>query len=152
MSQVAGRAGRKGSRGLVVLQTFSPDMPVIRMVCGNDYESLYRDEIAERSLFHYPPFCRLIDIYVKHKSLQAAESIASRTGDMMRRVFGERVLGPDKPPVARIQALHIRRIMLRIESGLNINDAKHKLMHICEAAQNTGGHGSAIIYCDVDPY
>lgn len=152
MSQVAGRAGRKGSRGLVVLQTFSPDMPVIRMVCGNDYESLYRDEIAERSLFHYPPFCRLIDIYVKHKSLQAAESIAARTGDMMRRVFGERVLGPDKPPVARIQALHIRRIMLRIESGLNINDAKHKLMRICEAAQNTGGHGSAIIYCDVDPY
>ena len=152
MAQVAGRAGRKGRRGMVVLQTKSPELPVIGQVVRNDLDGFYTDLMDERRLFRYPPFCHLIYAYLRHKDDAVAEGAAQAMGALLRQWFGDRVLGPDKPPVARIQALHIRRIMLRIESGLNINDAKHKLMRICEAAQNTGGHGSAIIYCDVDPY
>ena len=99
MSQVSGRAGRKGKRGLVILQTKSPDLPLIQQVVRNDYASFYRSLIAERQQFHYPPYYRLIYVYLKHRYDHVVETAGIEMASTLRNWFGARVLGPDKPAV-----------------------------------------------------
>ena len=108
MAQVAGRAGRKNKQGLVILQTKLPDLPVIHQVIRNDYEQLYYDQLAERQLFRYPPYCRLIYVYLKHRKESILDLAADKMAQLLRSGLGERVLGPDKPPIARIQTLYIK--------------------------------------------
>ena len=78
MAQVAGRAGRKNKQGLVILQTKSPDLPVIRQVVENDFEQMYYDQLAERQLFRYPPYHRLIYVYLKHRKEDTLNMAAER--------------------------------------------------------------------------
>ena len=107
MAQVSGRAGRKGKRGLVLLQTTSPELPVIGQVVRNDYQAFYTDLLEERRLFKYPPFYRLVYIYLKHSKEQVAETAGIELGSRLRQFFSDRLLGPDKPAVARIKSLHL---------------------------------------------
>ena len=112
MAQVAGRAGRKNKRGRVVLQTKSIDHPIIPQVMRNDFEGMVAGQLAERQLFRYPPYYRLVYVYLKHRNEQLLDVMAQTMAAKLRAVFGARVLGPDKPPVARIQTLFIRKIVL----------------------------------------
>lgn len=151
MSQVAGRAGRKNRRGCVILQTYSADSPLVKMITDNDYAAMYANELVERELFRYPPFYRLVSVYVKHKRPDVADAAAASLGAALRRIFGDRVLGPDKPPVSKVQAYHIRKTIVRLENGLNIRYAKQQLRQACAAVQGMDGYASASIFCDVDP-
>ena len=108
MSQVSGRAGRKGRQGLVILQTRNPEQQVLDRVVHHDMEGMAQDIMEERSLFHYPPYYRLIYVYVRHRQEQTAEYAARELGTRLRALFGSRVLGPDKPSVAKVKTLHIR--------------------------------------------
>ena len=151
MAQVAGRAGRKNHRGTVVLQTSEPNHPLIRQVMDNDYEGMYKTQLSERKQFSYPPFFRLIYIYMKHKDEQILNSLSIQYARTLREVFGERVLGPDNPPVARVQSLYIRKIVLKVEVNASMIRVKEILRKVYENMLTDGRFKSLILYYDVDP-
>lgn len=151
MAQVAGRAGRKGRPGKVILQTRSMDHPIIRQVIENDYEGMVEEQLAERQLFRYPPFYRLIYVYIKHRKEDVAEQVASDLGRRMRELLGDRVLGPDKPPVGRVQTFFIRKIMLKIEAGGSVRNVRDFLQQVRREIFAVEKYKSVIIYYDVDP-
>lgn len=151
MAQVSGRAGRKGKQGLVILQTKNPELPVIQQVVNNSYTAFYKSQLEERTAFHYPPFFHLIYIYIKHRNNDIVESASMELGSRIREVFGNRVLGPDKPTVARVKTLHIRKIMLKLENGINYKLAKQYLRSIRDTMMKEKRYGALTIYFDVDP-
>ena len=151
MSQVSGRAGRRGRRGRVILQTRSPGLPVIQQVVHNDYASFYKDLLAEREMFRYPPFYRLIYIYLKHKQDGLVEMAAQEMGALLRHVFADRVLGPDKPSVARVKAMSIRKIVIKLENGIDQHRVREQLMHIRRQLLDQKAYRALHIYFDVDP-
>ena len=151
MAQVGGRAGRKGSRGLVILQTKSPDAPLIGQVVRGDYKAFYRDIIAERQAFGYPPYTHLIYIYLKHRDDSVVSHAADDMGALLRSWFGGRVLGPDKPAVARVKALCIRKIVLKLELGIDLAKARRYLRMARKQTNDDARYKSVTIYFDVDP-
>ena len=151
MSQVSGRAGRKGRRGLVILQTKSPDLPLIQQVVHNDYSAFYRSLIAERQQFHYPPYYRLIDVYLKHRSDSVVETASIELAGWLRHWFGTRVLGPDKPSVAKVKSLSIRKLVLKFEQGINMTEVRKYLALAQQQMLQDKRYSSLQIYCDVDP-
>lgn len=151
MSQVSGRAGRKGRQGLVILQTKSPDLPVIRQVVQNDYRSFYSDLLAERRDFRYPPFYHLIYVYLKHREENTVNSAGLELGSRLREIFGSRVLGPDKPAVARVKTLSIRKIVLKLENGIDHARVRQYLRGAMEAMLKDKRYGALQVYYDVDP-
>ena len=151
MAQVSGRAGRKGKQGLVILQTKKPELPVIQQVVNNSYTAFYKSQLEERTAFHYPPFFHLIYIYIKHRNNDIVESASMELGSRIREIFGNRVLGPDKPTVARVKTLHIRKIMLKLENGIDYKLAKQYLRSIRDTMMKEKRYGALTIYFDVDP-
>lgn len=152
MAQVAGRAGRKNKRGLVVLQTKSPDLPLIHEVVTNDYLRLYSEQSQERSMFKYPPFHRLIYVYLKHRKEDVLEQAAEYMAQYLRNGLGDRVLGPDKPPVGRIQTLFIKKIVVKIELEVSISKIKDYLIQVQRSVMEDNRFKSLTVYYDVDPY
>jgi primosomal protein N' (replication factor Y) len=151
MAQVSGRAGRKNKRGLVILQTHQPDLPIIHQVVRNDYQALYRDLIAERQQFLYPPYYRLIYVYLKHQKDDLVNTAAIEMGSRLRQWFGGRVLGPDKPAVARVKSLSIRKLMLKLENGIDIPLVRKYLVLARQQLLQDKHYASLQIYYDVDP-
>ncbi len=151
MAQVSGRAGRKNKRGRVVLQTRNITHPIIAEVIHNDFERMVSDQLAERQMFHYPPYYRLIYVYLKNRNEQLLDIMAQAMGTKLRAVFGHRVLGPDKPPVARIQTLFIRKIMLKIEYNAPMSRIRELLLRVQKEMQESDHFKSLIVYYDVDP-
>ena len=151
MAQVSGRAGRKGKQGLVLLQTKSPDLPVISQVVHHDYEHFYQDLLEERRLFRYPPFYHIIDVYLKHRHDKVVNMAAMELGSCLRQWFGERVLGPDKPSIARIKTLHIRKIVLKLENGIDQKRVREYLRLVQTQMAKDPRYGALQIYYDVDP-
>ena len=151
MAQVAGRAGRKNKRGRVVLQTKSMDHPIISQVIKNDYEEMVDGQLVERQMFHYPPYYRLVYVYLKNQNEALLDQMAAVMAEKLRAVFGSRVLGPDKPPVARIQTLFIKKIVLKIEQNAPIKRVREFLLRIQHEMQEDERYKSLIVYYDVDP-
>ena len=151
MSQVSGRAGRKGRRGLVILQTKSPQLPLIQQVVTNDYTSFYRLQIAERQQFHYPPYYRLIYVYLKHRQDGLVEQAGLELGRILRQWFSARVLGPDKPGVAKVKSLAIRKIVLKLEPGLNMSEVRRYLLLTRQQLLQEKRYATLQVYFDVDP-
>ena len=151
MGQVAGRAGRKGEQGRVILQTKNADMPIISQIANNNFKAFYNDTLEERMMFKYPPFYRLIYIYIKHKHEKVAEGAANVLAGRLRSWFGERLLGPDRPSIARVKDLHIRKLMLKLELGLNGNDVREYLRMAQAELLNNKPYAAIQIYYDIDP-
>ena len=151
MSQVAGRAGRKNGQGTVYLQTKMSDATVIPQIVKNDYIAFYDQQLSERMLFHYPPFYRLVYIYMKHRDIHVLEEFSTVIGKRMREIFDDRILGPDMPPVARIKQLYIRKIVLKVENGLSQYKINEVLQNIQEAYCNLPRYRSIVMYYDIDP-
>ena len=151
MSQVAGRAGRRDQQGLVILQTRNADSPIINQVIASDYEAMYKVQMQERRQFAYPPFLRIITIYIKHRHLSVVEMLARELTLSLRSSFGTRVLGPDEPPVGRVQSLYIRRVMLKVEANLPLPQVRSILLATRAELIAQSQYSSAHIYFDVDP-
>ena len=151
MSQVSGRAGRKGKRGLVFLQTKNPTLPIIGQVVNNDYESLYKELLEERRTFHYPPFFHLITVYLKHKYDKICQQASLELSRTLRGWFGERVLGPDKPAVARVKTMNIRKIVIKLENGIDQRRVREYLKFAQQQMVKDPRFGALQIYYDVDP-
>ena len=151
MAQVAGRAGRKNKRGRVILQTKSIDLPIIAQVIHNDFDQMVAGQLAERQMFHYPPYYRLVYVYLKNRNEQLLDLMAQTMSGKLRAVFGNRVLGPDKPPVARIQTLFIRKIIVKIEYNAPMARARELLVQVQKEMVAEDRFKSLIVYYDVDP-
>lgn len=151
MAQVSGRAGRKGKRGLVILQTKNPNLPVIGQVVHNDYAGLYQGILEERRTFHYPPFFHLINVYVKHKYDKVCEQASHELSKTLRSWFGGRVLGPDKPAVARVKTMNIRKIVIKLENGIDQQKVREYLKFAQQQMGKDPRYGALQIYYDVDP-
>ena len=151
MAQVAGRAGRRGKRGKVVLQTRDPALPLIRHVVENDYASFYKEQLSERQTFLYPPFCRLTYIYIRSAKEAVAERASEELGGLLRHWFGARVLGPDKPSVARARGMSLRKIMLKTENGLDRAKVRHYLRLAERQLAANKTYSSVQVFYDVDP-
>ena len=151
MAQVSGRAGRKGKRGLVILQTKNKDLPVIQQVVRNDFISLYKDIIAERQAFHYPPYYHLIYVFLKHTHDDVVNTAGIEMGSRLRQWFGGRVLGPDKPAVAKVKSQNIRKLVLKLENGIDMKRVREYLLLAQSQILADKRYASLQIYYDVDP-
>lgn len=151
MAQVAGRAGRKSRQGLVILQTKSPELPLIHQVVTNDYRQMYEEQLEERRQFRYPPFERLIYVYLKHRKEEVVEQAAAVLATWLRSGLGDRVLGPDKPPVGRIQRLFIKKIMVKVAQGTSMPKVRTYLLQLQRALVEDERFRSTVVYYDVDP-
>lgn len=151
MAQVSGRAGRKGKRGLVILQTKQPDLPLIHQVVRNDYVSFYNSQVLERREFHYPPFYRLINIYLRHKDNDLVETAANVLGNRLRQWFGIRLLGPDRPSIAKVKQQNIRKLVLKLENGIDIKKVREYLLLAQSQLLADRRYTSIQMYFDADP-
>ena len=151
MSQVSGRAGRKGKQGLVLLQTKNKDLNVVRQVVTNDFQSFFRDLEQERRDFRYPPFSHLIYVYMRNKDNRLLESAAMEMGARLHQWFGGRVLGPDKPAVAKVKTMNIRKIVLKLELGIDLASVRKYLRQAEQQMMQNKQYASLQIYFDVDP-
>jgi len=151
MAQVSGRAGRKGKQGLVILQTKSPNVPLIQQVVHNDYAGFYRSLIAERQQFNYPPYRRLIYVYLKHRSDAVVETAGIEMASRLRQWFSLRVIGPDKPSIAKVKSLSIRKLILKLELGINMLEVRKYLALAQQQMLQDKRYSSLQIYYDVDP-
>ncbi|MBE6261283.1 MAG: primosomal protein N' [Prevotella sp.] len=151
MSQVSGRAGRKHRRGLVILQTKQPQLPVISQVVRGDYTALYKDLVAERQVFRYPPFVRLVYVFLRHRNEGTVHGAAQDMGARLRQTFPGRVLGPDKPSVAKVSSQHIRKLMLKLEPGIDMPRVRTSLLLLRRQLLDDRRYASVQIYYDVDP-
>lgn len=151
MSQVSGRAGRKGKRGLVILQTKNKDLPVIQQVVRNDYTSLYKDMTDERLAFRYPPYTHLIYVFLKHNRDEVVNTAAIEMGGRLRQWFGGRVLGPDKPAVAKVKSQNIRKLVLKLENGIDMKRVREYLLLAQLQLLADKRYASLQVYYDVDP-
>lgn len=151
LEQVAGRAGRRGDDGVVAIQTYTPSHPLFGFLVRHDYEGFYNHEIEERRLYNYPPFTRIINIYLKHREQGRLHVLAGAYGRRLRELFGNRVFGPEEPHVARIKQLHIMRIMIKIETEASMKKVKHILRETYLEMDAARALNGAQVYYDVDP-
>lgn len=151
MLQVAGRAGRRGTQGHVILQTKNTDLPVIAQVVNHDYTAFFNDVLQERHQFNYPPFSRLVYIYLKHRNEQVVDTAAIELGSLLRQGLGERVLGPDKPAVARVKTLFIRKLVVKIENAASLSTVKQYMWRQQQRLLTDKRYATLQIYYDVDP-
>lgn len=150
LEQVAGRAGRKGTKGEVWIQTFDPSNAVFEMVEKHDYQALYTQQIAERQIFRYPPYCRIIRMQLRDHNAVRVHRTATQLQTYLMRIFGERVSGVIIPPVERIQAYTIRELTLRIEQGANIAEAKRRLKEAIDHIMSVSSNKNVKLIIDVD--
>lgn len=151
LTQVSGRAGRRGERGLVILQTKSPDLPVIQQVVSGDFKTFASDLMDERRMFHYPPFYHLVYVYLRYRNEAVVESAAIEMASRLRQQFGERVLGPDKPAVARVKTESIRKIIVKLELGIDLALARRCMSAARTALLQDKRYAAMSVFFDVDP-
>ncbi|MFN5147883.1 MAG: primosomal protein N' [Flavobacteriia bacterium] len=151
MSQVAGRSGRKGKRGQVIIQTGDPDHWVIRKVIEHDYVGFYDSEVLERKNFFYPPFYKIIEFTLKHKDEHLLDKASMQFAQSLREVFKERVIGPEFPIVRRIQNLYLKSIKLKVERDISDKKIKERLQMLVDAFYSVPLNKSIRMVVDVDP-
>lgn len=151
LTQVSGRAGRKGKQGTVLLQTSQPNHPIIQFVKHNDYRAFFDMQIEERNLFRYPPFYRLIEITLRAKDDRILDAASNQLGQLLRDTFGDRLLGPVRPPISRVQTLYIRKILLKIENNASIADVRASINYSQTYVTSMPSFKSVLVHYDVDP-
>lgn len=151
MAQVSGRAGRKNKQGLVIIQTAMPKNKIIEYVVNNDYEKMFVLQINERREFNYPPFCRLIMLTLKHKKMYELDRCSILLADSLRKIFKQRVLGPEYPIINRIQNYYQKTILIKIEKQKSVAKAKQLLLNVIDKAKKHKGFSGIQFVIDVDP-
>ena len=151
LEQVAGRAGRRQEKGLVLIQTTDVNNPILEYVKKHDYKGYYEAEIQQRYNLNYPPFSKLIMVYIKNKDALIVEAAAQLLAEALRNIFGKRILGPEKPFISRVSTYYLQQIMIKIESGASLPKVKSILRSIYESLARDPRIKSSILYYDVDP-
>jgi primosomal protein N' (replication factor Y) len=151
MTQVAGRSGRRKKRGKVIIQTGDPDNWVIQKVIDHDFVSFFENEIIERSNFFYPPFYKIIELTVKHKDENILHNASNKLASELRKIFKERILGPEYPVVKRIYNYYLKKITIKIEREANDKQVKEHIYKIVDDFCSVPLHKSIRVIINVDP-
>lgn len=151
LTQAAGRAGRRQTKGDVLIQTTDPSNPVLAFVKKSNYKGFYDYEIESRRKFSYPPFTKVVNVCIKHRDPKGVREASQCYAGELRRVFGNRVLGPHKPLIGRVATWYIENIMLKIEPGASMAKVRDILRQIQGRLAGTEVMKGAVIFYDVDP-
>lgn len=151
LEQVAGRAGRRKEKGKVIIQTTDPTNKILQYVKHHDYKTYFEAEIIQRKTLNYPPFSKIIMVYIKNKDAEIADAAAELLSLALKDVFGERVLGPQRPFISRLATYYLQQIMLKIETGASLPKVKAILRSIYESLARDPKIKSSVLYYDVDP-
>ena len=151
LEQVAGRAGRRQEKGKVIIQTTKKDDPVLGFVTCHDFNGFYDSEIEVRRKFMYPPFTRIINIYLRNKDSAMTDRAAVAYTLELRKIFGNRVLGPERPFVSRVALWYIQQVMLKVETEASMKKVKDLLRSVYEGMARRPEMKGTQIYFDVDP-
>jgi primosomal protein N' (replication factor Y) len=151
MSQVSGRAGRKNRQGLVLIQTAQPKHPIIDMVVNTDYLGMYTTQLNERMAFKYPPIYRLISISLKHKDNSTLKRAAEILASGLKEKLGNNVLGPESPPINRIQGMYLMNILVKVERETSVSRVKGMLNYFIDHLKQKQEFRALVVSPDVDP-
>jgi len=151
MAQVAGRAGRKNKQGKVLIQAFNPSHPILGMVLEHNYEALYQSQLIEREKFNYPPFCRIVQLSLRHVNADLINKAADELAKTLRGLFGKRVLGPEYPTVSRIRNQYLKNILLKFEKGIPLPKAKDEIRNAIIKLNANPEYKQVRVLIDVDP-
>lgn len=150
LTQVAGRAGRRETEGVVVVQTSEAEHPLLGWVVRGDYEAMARSELQERYSFSYPPYSHLFMFALRGGNLSLLRRAAGWFAERLREKFGGRVFGPVAPPVDRIRGVYIQRVMLKIENGRSLSRARELLRGVLGEVAAHEEYKHITIATDVD--
>ena len=148
--QFAGRGGRGEAHGEVIIQTAEPEHPILQQIARGDYESMAREQSAERKAFFYPPYSRLVGLTMRYRDVATLHRAATELADALRKRFARRVLGPTIPPVDRVRGEHIVEIMLKIESGASFARARQILREVLDEVMHRREYRNIVTICNVD--
>ena len=151
MAQVAGRAGRKNKQGKVLIQAFNPSHPILAMVLEHNYEAMYQNQLVERERFNYPPFCRIVQLSLRHVNADLINKAADELAKRLRALFGKRVLGPEYPTVSRIRNQYLKNILVKFEKGIPLPKAKDEIKRAIIRLNAHPDFKSIRVVIDVDP-
>ncbi len=152
LQQVAGRAGRTDTRGKVVVQTYNPYHTILQQVSINDYESMFVEQLEDRRIYKYPPFCRIIKLTIKHKDYNKVNEGSDWLAIRLRHVFKDNVLGPEFPVVSRIRNQYHKNILLKIPQNQSLVKTKSVLQKIKMSFSSTKDYRAARLLINVDNY
>lgn len=151
IEQVSGRAGRRNSRGRVIIQTADPSHIILRQALKHDFKAMCQDQLEERELFGYPPFTRMIKIVLKHRDLDELNVTSQHLADTLRGHLGSCVLGPEFPAVMKVQKQYIKTVLIKLGKELSASRVKEVVRKAVEAELKIQRQGQLRIYADVDP-
>lgn len=151
LSQVAGRAGRRQTQGMVILQTRQPELPLVGQIVAADYRAMYAQQLVEREQYLYPPFCRLVYVYLRHRHEAVVANASQWLAAYLRIGFREQLLGPEEPYVGRVQSLYIRKLLVKITPNIPLAKAKTFLHDGVAALKNEAVYRGVAVHFDVDP-
>ena len=152
LSQVAGRVGRGDLRGQVLIQTFSPDHPVLQNVKEGNYTDLYREQILQRREFSYPPYNKIIRLLLKHKQYQKVHQAALWMATGLQKSKLLAVLGPETPEIGRIRNEHLKQIILKLNERQPLSTQKKMISYLRDKLLATNEYRSVKVVVDVDAY
>jgi len=152
MVQVSGRAGRSKKRGKVAIQSFNPFHQILQQVTTNDYANMYKEQLEERYQYKYPPFIRTIKITLKHKDYNKVNEASEWLAKSLRNQFGDNVLGPTVPSVARVRNQYIKHILIKLPASRSIKDSKKVLKKVKISFMSVANFRPVRFIIDVDNY
>jgi primosomal protein N' (replication factor Y) len=150
--QVSGRTGRRESQGHVIIQTATPDHPILVAVKSGKYDHMARNLLEDRRLHHYPPFVKMIRIELRHRKQITVLEAANLLAEKLYRNFGGGILGPDEPTVSRVKNVYLQHIWIKLPLGQGLSSLKEKLRKINNSLYFSADYRSVKIIIDVDPY
>ena len=152
MLQVSGRAGRTDERGKVLIQTYNPYHNILQQVSANNYMDMYNEQMNERYNFKYPPICKQIKITLKHKDYNRVETASIWYAKSLRQVFGDYVLGPESPPIARIRNQFHKNILVKIPKKQSLSKTKEAIIRINNSFLSIKDFRSVKVILNVDNF
>ncbi|MCK5781078.1 MAG: primosomal protein N' [Flavobacteriales bacterium] len=151
MEQVAGRSGRKGDRGKVIIQTFNPYHQIIQQVSANKFDDMVKDQLFERRSYYYPPYFRLIKLTLRHRDKEKVDSVSLHVAESLRTLKGAIVLGPEYPSIARVRNQYNKNILIKIKNNQDLEPSKKFIKQVFMHFQEIKSFRSVRFVIDVDP-
>jgi primosomal protein N' (replication factor Y) len=152
MVQVSGRAGRSKKQGNVAIQTYNPYHQILQQVSTTDYQAMFKEQLQERWQFKYPPYYRLIKITLKHRDYTKVDSGINWLFKALYNSFGEHVLGPTAPVVARIRNQYIKNVVIKIPPKQSLANTKNQIQKIKNTFEAVKEFRPIRFIIDVDAY
>lgn len=151
MAQVGGRAGRHQEPGRVLIQAIDVHSPVLEWVKENNYRAFYDAQIRERFEYSYPPYARLVRITLRHKDAQLLQQASDAFGEVLRRRFGPRVLGPQRPLVSRVKEYFLMEILVKLPRSVKGMEDREYIVGCIASAHRVEAYRRVLFTVDADP-